>query len=105
VSSFGGMAASLARIPGLQALNPVADVLSAGGGVISTLTTMLGSGQAKFRLVDIESEALSKLKDVLQIPQNVSAVIVSSGASAADTKYQLDRLATKTGVVTIPGNP
>jgi len=105
LSGFGGAAATFSRIHGLEALGPVGDVLSAGGGVISTLTGLFGDGRAKFRLVDIESEALSKLKDVVQIPQNVSAVIVSSGASAADTKYQLDRLATKTGVVTIPGNP
>jgi len=86
-----------ALIPGL---GPVGTVISG----LASLTSLFSSGQAKFKLADIEEQALRKLRDVLQIPQNVSATFVGApGGSAADTKKTLDRLAAKTGVTTLPG--
>ena len=64
-----------------------------------------GGGDAKVKVADIEGQALAKLKDVLQIPQNVSAVFVGAPSDPRQTRQDLDRLAAKTGVVTLPGNP
>jgi len=93
------------EVSAFPVLGPIGEGLTVAGGVISTLSGLFSSGQAKVAITRIEDEALAKLKDVLQIPQNVSAVIVGAGGDIRDTKYQLDRLATKSGVVTLPGNP
>jgi hypothetical protein len=95
VSQIGDLAQ---RVPGL---GTIASFLSGVGGLVN----LFKGGDAKVT-ARIDEESIAKLRDVLQLPQNVSPVIVQApGTSMATTKYELDRLAAKTGVVTIPGRP
>jgi len=93
-----GKAVSL--IPGL---GTASTVISAVG----SLATLFGSGKAKVTISDLEDEAVRKLKEVMQLPANVSATFanVPAGTDIRQIKQDLDRLAAKTGVVTLPGMP
>ena len=104
LSGAAGAVSSLAQIKALApTLGPAGAVLEGVAGVVS----LFRSGQAKMTITRIEDEALAKLKDVLQLPQNVSTVF-AGGPANVDTRQvrqDLDRLAAKTGVVTLPGRP
>src|SRR5205823_104065 len=79
LTGAGGAASSVAQIPELAKAIP-------GLGTAGTILTGLGglaslfhSGQAKVT-ARLDEESLAKMRDIMQIPQNVSVVVVG-GAS------------------------
>lgn len=101
ITGLGGLAKEAGGIKGLEALSPIGTELSLAGGAISLFSGLFHHEQ-KVTITRIEDEALQKVKEVLQLPRDVSVVVVG-GANPRDTKFALDRFAAKGGVSTLPG--